>query len=69
MLPLANTRLARALYAKRSAEGFRLLQASEEIGVSLTTLFRLETQARPPSPRVLFKAARWLKVNPDDLVA
>lgn len=67
-MPLANTPMARALYAKRSERGLTLHAAAKQARLTLTTFHRLETQRRPPTVGVLLKAARWLGMEPGTLV-
>lgn len=67
-IPLADSPLAQAVYLRRSEDGISLKRAARQAGVSMTTLFRVETQAKPPSVAVLLKLAKWLKVEPGDLI-
>src|SRR4051794_7612357 len=51
--------LARAVKAKRQAEGLSLRQVSELLGVSPSTLSRVEGGGHLPDRENLLKLARW----------
>jgi transcriptional regulator with XRE-family HTH domain len=66
---LASTKLARALYKRRQREKLNLRAAASSIGISLSTLFRMETRPDPPTVGNLIKVAKWLGVEPGDLIS
>lgn len=63
MATLVDTEIARRVYAKRKRDGLSLAQAAKQTGLTVSTLYRLETNAARPSLDTALSVARWLGLD------
>lgn len=64
---MADTPVAKAIVAKRTAERLTITRAADAAGLAYSALWRLETTTSSPSVDVALKISRWLGMPIDVL--